>query len=460
MRLHYANVPVRVNVFFAALLATALHVPVRAGDLPLQNERLIWFFEFPTPLAGEHTAVAPDGTVYATDNINLYALQADGSLQWTANGAGGGRPIDIAPDGTIYTGGGVNVFAIQPDGGQLWSFALPDILACGPSLGPDGNLYGATDNDPNEPEEGLGAFSLDPTSPTPSLRWTNIGDPAIFTLTGSNLPVVFVADKAVMGVTTTGAGGAAIWAFDVDGNQDWFGSDLEPDVFGKPMADVFDRVLTSGGQSIIATAADGSNDWQTFVPEGVSGLLPPVSDNNGTIYTADTIGGERWALHPDGTTKYFADGEGGIVNKIGVSPDGSILLLGGNNFGEPGFVRAYDAQDGSPLWQVSLDPQGGLNEFVHSLTFSFSPDNRAAYFTTRVGANGDNGRLHAVQLSVAGDFDGDGEVGLNDWPDFVACLTGPENGPIGPMCSPADANDDDDVDLADCAAVLAALPSE
>jgi hypothetical protein len=364
---------------------------------PIENERIQWSFEFQSDLAGGSTAVAPDGTIYATDNLILYAINPDGSLQWTLPGAGGGRPIDVADDGTIYTGRGPFVFAVNPSGMLRWTFDLADSLVAGPSLGPDGNLYGATDNDPNNPSSNKGAFSIDPT--TAGLRWTTHGNPLIFSLAGGGLPVVFADGQAVMGVTVTAAGGAAIWEFAPSGQQNWFGGDLDPVVFGKPTVDPFGRVITSGGNSVIATASDGFNVWQTQVPASVTGILPPVTDEFGAIYTADTIGGERWSLNPDGSTRYFVAGDGGIVNTLGVSPGGQQFLLGGNEVGEPGFVRAYSGDDGAPLWQITLDPNGGFNEFVWSQAFSFAQDSGTAYFTTRAGGDATNGRLYALTLS-------------------------------------------------------------
>jgi outer membrane protein assembly factor BamB len=436
------------------LLAILPHAAIMAGEPPTENERLLWHVEFAVPQAGAHTGIASDGTIYATDSTALYAVDPDGIPLWTLPGAGGGRPIDVAGNGVIYTGNGNMLFAVNPDGSLLWSFTLPDSLVAGPSLGPDGNIYGSTDNSSNNPQQGKGAFSLDPTPPNPSLLWTNIGDPSIFSLPGSNLPVIFTDGRAIIGITSTAPGGAGIWAFEFDGDQDWFGGDLSPTVFGKPTTDSLGRVLTSGGQSIIATEADGDPAWQTQVPSGVSNLLPPVADDNSNVYTADTVGGELWALNPDGTTRYFVAGDGGIVNKISVAPDGSVLLIAGNNFGQPGFVRAYDAQDGSPLWQVTLDPQGGSNEFVHSLLFSFSPTNNTAYFTTRVGNFDANGRLYALRLHdevVVGDLDGDGVV---DVLDLLILLDSWGACPGKGQPCPADFNGDGSVDVLDLLILL------
>jgi hypothetical protein len=47
-------------------------------------------------------------------------------------------------------------------------------------------------------------------------------------------------------------------------------------------------------------------------------------------------------------------------------------------------------------------------------------------------------------------MDGDGDVDLNDYSAFAACLEGPGSG-IDPGCAPADLDADIDIDLADFA---------
>ena len=53
--------------------------------------------------------VGPDGRVYTSDQLGLYALSPDGELLWFVPEAGGGHPIDIGPDGgTLYVANGTN----------------------------------------------------------------------------------------------------------------------------------------------------------------------------------------------------------------------------------------------------------------------------------------------------------------------------------------------------------------
>ncbi len=444
-----------------ALLAAVLFAAPALAGLPVENQRIRWRLDLGSPFSGRWTAVADDGTIYATVGGEFFAVNPDGTLRWTLPGVGG-EPIDVAPDGTIYTGGmrGItadDVVAINPDGTQRWRFELPDNLVAGPSLGPDGNLYGAIDRDAGGQS---GAFSIDTS---PSLRWFNAGDPEIFSLPGDDWPVAFIGDVAVMGITTTAAGGSAIWAFERDGgDQAWFGSDLPQVVFGKPVPHPADMIVTRSHPSgLEATAPDGSLVWQVTAPEqGFTGT-PVVVAGDGTIYAVGRAG-DLFAVESDGTPLYFAQGAGGFHQAIGISPDESVLLLGGNMIGDPGYVRAFDAADGSPLWQVNLDDNGGLNEFVWSPRFTFSPDGSTAYLTTRAGGNARNARLYAVSLAggAPGDTNCDGVVDAFDIEPFILAMTDPQAYAMRfPECDlqTADVNGDGVVDAFDIEPFVARL---
>ncbi|MFQ5414167.1 MAG: hypothetical protein ACE5E6_06880 [Phycisphaerae bacterium] len=56
-----------------------------------------------------------------------------------------------------------------------------------------------------------------------------------------------------------------------------------------------------------------------------------------------------------------------------------------------------------------------------------------------------------------GDFDGDGDVDLDDLAAFRACYTGPGGGPVGPECTPGDFDGDGDIDLDDYLALREAF---
>jgi hypothetical protein len=56
-----------------------------------------------------------------------------------------------------------------------------------------------------------------------------------------------------------------------------------------------------------------------------------------------------------------------------------------------------------------------------------------------------------ADMPVPGDFDGDGDVDLDDYAAYVGCVTGPAAGGVTPDCETFDFNLDNDVDLCDFA---------
>jgi len=61
-------------------------------------------------------------------------------------------------------------------------------------------------------------------------------------------------------------------------------------------------------------------------------------------------------------------------------------------------------------------------------------------------------RFTVSSSSVLGDFDGDGDVDLEDAAALMACFTGEDGGPVEPGCLPGDIDEDNDIDCADWAA--------
>jgi outer membrane protein assembly factor BamB len=385
----------------ALALASALALATQAPAQTIEDERLIWFLDMDSPSSGRWTAVAPDGTIYATDDNKLYAVNPDGSLQWDLADAGSGEDVSVGLNGTIYSGApGTaqtdDLVAVDPSGKLLWRVELPEILVNGPSVGPDGNVYGAV----NQINADFGAFSFDPSG---NLLWTNPGDPEIKS-SNDDWSAEFVAGRVLTGIITSSSQGSVIHAFFLNGVEDWYGSNLPHNVYGKPVIHPDGSVVTrSFDDGIEATAPDGSLLWQREAPTPALNWygIPPVISPDGTIYVEGNFG-DLWAVDARGGTVFYSDFAGGIYQCMGVSPDGGLVLLAGSTPGSTGYVQAFDTDDGAPLWQVNIPKQNGFNTFVHSARFTFSPDGRTAYATTQVGGFLGAGRLIALDLSGEG----------------------------------------------------------
>jgi hypothetical protein len=401
-------VPVEVATPVGASNAATLNVTLRQED-----GRIRWRFQMDSPVSGYFTAVAPDGTIYASDNLRLYAFSPDGGLLWVHEGAGGRRPISLMADGTIITGGNL-IKAINPDGTLRWQFTAPatnQTLLAGPSIGPNGNIFAVQDSDLEG--SGLGTFSLDPDG---NLLWTGV---QFVSFSGSNSEIVFGTDRFFAGISITAGGGPSLYAFDMDnGDLLWDQGEMGISGGGLPVLDPQGRIMYVWGQiGMQAIQPDGSVDWITEHPTGSLVLSPAVS-SDGITYSGDWLGIELWALDPDGNTIWSTPSVSGeTLSEVAIAPDNSVLFTaGGASFGEPGWVRGYDPVDGSFLWNVDIPFEEGAMQGVNTITQTFSADSRTVYFTTRFGGDAVDGYVYAVNIDIAPfvDTDGDGILDIND----------------------------------------------
>jgi outer membrane protein assembly factor BamB len=431
----------------AAAFATWGAAAVQAGD------RVAWRFEIPSNYAGAFVGVGPDGVVYATDNVSLYALTPRGDLLWSMPGAGGGRPITFGGDGTIYTSAqSRGIRAVHPDGTLKWEYLLPSnrVLHTGPNVGPDGNLYGVQEI---RVGEGIGAFSVNADG---EIRWSNPGNPEIRPADLSNSDVVFGDGRMFAGMDYPRGHGAVTYCFGLAGQQLWQsgsgGREIPAGSFPRVMQD--GRIAFRYAQvGVMAVTQDGVIDWQLPHPAGVGYLIEPTVGPDGIIYAGAWSGVRLWAVNPNGSTRWAGAYQSGLtLDSVSVSPDNSVIVATGT----PGWVRGYSPEDGGLLWQVDLAPEQGLGQFASTVRAAFSPDSRTAYVTTRFVGNGvGHSYLYAIRLAeggLAGDLNCDGAVDAFDIEPFVLAISDP-NGYAAryPNCDGrnADINGDGVVDAFD-----------
>ena len=385
-------VDVVVSTFSAGpSVPVTLDVTLRQAD-----GRMRWRFRMDSWITGSFAAVGPDGTIYTTDNLHLYALTPDGGLKWALSGAGGGRPITFGSDGTIYTGAG-GVTAVNPDGTVKWQF-FPATgtrsLVAGPGFGPDGNIY-AVDNSLND---GIGAYSLDADG---NLRWSNRA-PGTSSFPGSNGKILFAADRWFTGITVSGSAPPSLSAYDFKGKQLWNSGDLQLATGSMLQLGPFGRLIVQQGQiGMMALDKDGKIIWSAVPPDNVGNIVGPAVGTDGRIYTGTWLGHDLWSLNSDGNTNWFLLNEvAGFISNLGVSPDNAVLVDGGSpGFGASSFVRGFNTANGSLLWQHDFTPENGLIQLTWSFEPTFTPDSQTAYIISRFASSGIPGYLYSIDIT-------------------------------------------------------------
>jgi outer membrane protein assembly factor BamB len=177
-------------------------------------------------------ALGADGTLYiGAQNGILYALNADGTLQWQSSLGSVDSSAAIGGDGTIYLGTGAGYLALNPaDGSQVWAFAPVDGQADStPALGAGGRVY-LTSNS-NE------LYALNPDG---TVAWTFVAQPE------EDREVHFSSPVTIDGALVLYAG-------------------------------------TREGE-LFAVNPDGTLRWRSPLPEGGMILVGPAIGSDGTLY--------------------------------------------------------------------------------------------------------------------------------------------------------------------------------
>lgn len=386
----------RPFVIPSAVLSLALML---AGSALAQSDpgRILWRFEMASSISGDEVAVGADGTIYASDNTQLYALHHDGTVKWTRAGVGAGTPVSFLADGTIIVGLGETVYALDPaDGSDVWTFSYDsnnfhEQIEVGPSVGPDGNIYGVTSTDGTY---GLGAFSLTPDG---QLRWNDEGQPVLSKINaGTGGPVYFTSDRLIFPFRTVQNGANVVYGYDFGGKQTLY---VDFTCTGPPRTDPLNRLLITSGCGVEALQEDGNQSFWT-VDFGSVNLAPAIGAD-ATVYSGDWLGAVN-AVNPDGTIAWTSADASNAARMLAVRQDVGVLVYSGGNFGTPDFVSGVQTSDGALAWTVDLTTVNGNNELVWTIRAATSLDGSTAYFTTRFTSNGAPGALYAVDIDGAG----------------------------------------------------------
>jgi outer membrane protein assembly factor BamB len=262
------------------------------------NGSLQWTYN--TGQRASSPAIGVDGTIYVcTSDGKLDAINPNGSLKWVCSAGGGGSPV-VDGDGTIYVGS----YAINPDGSLKWIFNAEGnfdyYLYHLPAIGADGTVYRVSDNG--------GLYAINPGG---SLKWSyNHNKEGEY----CELSPAIGADGTIY-VITLRYGESGV------GTRDTYVNAISPDGSLKWIS----RVSHYGYAESVAIGADGT----IYVSEG------PPSD------------GRLYAMNPDGSLKWTYTGEEYICTDALIGADGTIYV--GANWGQNGWLFAINP-DGSLKW--------------------------------------------------------------------------------------------------------------
>jgi hypothetical protein len=367
-----------VNVITSGGRSNALSLQVTARPGTVGHVK--WRFMADDLYIQGRPAVSSDGTIYAIGvKGHLYALTPTGGVKWIfrIDNANALQPVSVGADGTIYFASIASIYAINPDGTLKWTFADPGfaIVFAGPTVGPDGNIYGATSDVLTS--GGLGAFVLSPNGQLLS----NL--PGFSTRFGySNIEVAFgqgewyFTNNASGGIPNAGS----IWAFSLGStNLVWNHAAV-----GQPRVQPSGNVAVSDGNPVHPGVFDltstGSLAWHAL-GEGTPNDLQTAIDvgSDGSLYLgtlAYGVGRHLSALNPDGTIRWqFQDN--GIASAPAVSPLNTLVLYSAYDIGTPSHVNTLSIT-GQLIWTENLPAENG--GYIRAMSVPrFSTDGTAAY---------------------------------------------------------------------------------
>ncbi len=321
--------------------------------------RILWRVPLPGQYVPVRPVLSPDGeTIYVLDlSGDLHAVDPDGWVRWTVEDVGN-QGVDVSQDGTVYAGDERHVVALYPDGSDKWTYPIPHprpIVAYGPAVGPEGNIYHVGSDGSGDPQRG--PFSLTPDGELrwetpvwfrPTVAWSQLafgpksggGGYQMVYVSGSHLARV---DTEAGEIDMIGGGAAGKVVVNKVGNIYFGGTGYDPD-----------------GNVLFATAN-----------------IIEAAANNGDVYSV-------WAglnrLDPwDGSTIWNLNTPGGWNGNISPTPADDLLLCRGpgNAYQPPGTIRAAST-DGEFLWSNDLPVDDGRVSAMGTQAV-YSPDGRTAY---------------------------------------------------------------------------------
>lgn len=233
-----------------------------------------WDFDFQFINASSRATVTTDGSVYLIakddDNAYLYALDANGNLQWQYQQANisFSDPV-VAADGTIYltTEDDNRLLAINPDGSEKWQKTFTNSLYISPTIATDNRIY-IVESQTSDTTDTIHALD-------------DNGESVWSTTHASSTRRISIAENGELFISSS----SAITALNNDGTQKWTtnveGYNPSELVLNKNGSIYYKSTLTYSRDQIVALDSDGNLQW-TWGSYGK--LNVPIIGSNNDIY--------------------------------------------------------------------------------------------------------------------------------------------------------------------------------
>lgn len=307
-----------------------VYVGTQSGELHAIESNGIekWVFDTNRIYANSSPSIASDGTIYIQagglfDNGALFAISADGALQWSYEigmNTGSYSLIPSSPaiamDGTVYIGSyDGHLYALNPDGTLQWRYSTGDDVGANPAIGSDGTIYVGSE------DKKLYAIHPDGT-----LAWS-------FQTNGG------VRSPAIGNDGTIYAGGGySFYAINPDGTQKW----VVNNAYVR-----FSPVISKDGTIYVGTGNIENGEWSgkaiAIYPNGsvkweykTIGQVysAPALDSNGIVYIAEGWGNsdqhKLYAINESGDLEWSLMLGGALCVSPVITSDG--LLYIGNRY--------------------------------------------------------------------------------------------------------------------------------